>query len=43
MRAVGVVVPFKNEDVAVALANQTTYGLAAAIYANDLSTAHRVV
>lgn len=39
---VGVIVPFKNEDEAVALANRTTYGLAAAVYANDLGTAHRV-
>lgn len=39
---VGVIVPFGNEDEAVELANATDYGLAAAVWSNDLSTAHRV-
>ena len=39
---VGVIVPFTSEDEAVTLAHQSTYGLAAAVYANDLGTAHRV-
>ena len=38
---VGVVVPFAGEDEAVELANASTYGLAAAIWTNDLSLAHR--
>lgn len=39
---VGVVVAFRNEEEAVQLANQVPYGLAAAVWTNDLSTAHRV-
>ena len=39
---VGVVVPFSDEAEAVHLANDTRYGLAAAVWTNDLSTAHRV-
>jgi gamma-glutamyl-gamma-aminobutyraldehyde dehydrogenase len=33
---------FDNEDQAVALANDTTYGLAASLYTDNVSTAHRV-
>ncbi len=39
---VGVIVPFRDVEDAVRLANQVPYGLAAAIWTNDLSTAHRV-
>jgi acyl-CoA reductase-like NAD-dependent aldehyde dehydrogenase len=39
---VGVIVPFEREDEAITLANATKYGLAAAVWTNDLSTAHRV-
>jgi len=35
-------IAFKNEDDAVAIANDTNYGLAASLYTNDLNTAHRV-
>ncbi|MDI6101652.1 aldehyde dehydrogenase family protein [Actinoplanes sp. NEAU-A12] len=34
--------PFDTEDEAVALANSTRYGLAAALHTNDLARAHRV-
>jgi acyl-CoA reductase-like NAD-dependent aldehyde dehydrogenase len=36
------VLPFDDEDEAVAMANDTTYGLAAAAYTNNLSRAHRM-
>ena len=39
---VGVLVPFDDEGEAIRLANSTRYGLAAAVWTNDLSTAHRV-
>ena len=39
---VGVIVAFRDEQEAVQLANQVPYGLAAAVWTNDLSTAHRV-
>lgn len=39
---VGVIVPFTDETEAVQLANATRYGLAAAVWTNDLSTAHRM-
>jgi acyl-CoA reductase-like NAD-dependent aldehyde dehydrogenase len=41
-RPVCVIVPFRSEEEAVQLANQVPYGLAAAVWTNDLSTAHRV-
>jgi len=34
--------PFDSEDEAVAMANDTKYGLAASIWTNDLKRAHRV-
>jgi gamma-glutamyl-gamma-aminobutyraldehyde dehydrogenase len=37
------VTPFDTEDEAVALANDTTYGLAAAVWTSNLSRAHRMV
>jgi betaine-aldehyde dehydrogenase len=37
---VGVIVPFDDSDQAVALANDTEYGLAATVWTNDLSTSH---
>lgn len=39
---VGVLIPFEDESEALRLANATRYGLAAAVWTNDLSTAHRV-
>jgi acyl-CoA reductase-like NAD-dependent aldehyde dehydrogenase len=33
---------FKDEAEAVAIANDTTYGLAGAVWTHDLSTAHRM-
>ncbi|MEP1198966.1 aldehyde dehydrogenase family protein [Tateyamaria sp.] len=35
--------PFDTEDEAVALANGTAYGLAAAVFTRDISRAHRMV
>jgi 4-(gamma-glutamylamino)butanal dehydrogenase len=35
--------PFDTEDEAVALANGTSYGLAAGVYTRDISRAHRMV
>jgi aminomuconate-semialdehyde/2-hydroxymuconate-6-semialdehyde dehydrogenase len=37
-----VVVPFDDEDEAIARANDTEYGLCASIWTNDLTRAHRV-
>lgn len=37
------VMPFENEDEAVALANDSSLGLAAAVWTRDLSRAHRMV
>jgi len=39
---VGVLIPFENEKEAIAIANDTEYGLAAGIWTKDLSRAHRV-
>jgi aldehyde dehydrogenase (NAD+) len=36
------VIPFRDEDEAVALANGTRYGLAAGLWTNDVRRAHRV-
>ncbi len=36
------VLPFDDDDEAVAMANDTTYGLAATAWTNDLSRAHRL-
>jgi gamma-glutamyl-gamma-aminobutyraldehyde dehydrogenase len=36
------VIEFEAEDEAVAIANDTSYGLAASIYTDDLNVAHRV-
>jgi acyl-CoA reductase-like NAD-dependent aldehyde dehydrogenase len=38
---VGVVIGFDSFDEAMAIANATSYGLAAMVYTSDLSTAHR--
>ena len=37
------ILPFDDEDEAIALANDTTYGLAATVYTENLGRAHRVV
>lgn len=37
-----VAIPFKTEEEAIALANDSIYGLASGIFTKDLSTAHRV-
>jgi len=39
---VGTVITFDSEDEAVALANDSTYGLAATVWTTDLARAHRV-
>ncbi len=39
---VGVLIPFDDEKEAIAIANDTEYGLAAGIWTKDLSRAHRV-
>jgi gamma-glutamyl-gamma-aminobutyraldehyde dehydrogenase len=36
------VIPFDTEEQAIAIANDTNYGLAASLYTKDLNTAHRV-
>lgn len=36
------VISFRNEAEAIALANDTRYGLASSLYTNDLNTAHRM-
>jgi gamma-glutamyl-gamma-aminobutyraldehyde dehydrogenase len=36
------VLPFDSEDEAVALANDSVYGLAASLWSDDLNRAHRV-
>jgi acyl-CoA reductase-like NAD-dependent aldehyde dehydrogenase len=37
------VLPFDDEDEAVAMANDTTYGLAATVYTENVGRAHRIV
>lgn len=36
------VIEFEGEDEAIAMANDTSYGLAASLYTNDLNIAHRM-
>ena len=36
-------IPFESEEEAVALANDTSYGLACGIWTSDLKRAHRMV
>ncbi|MGM9925769.1 MAG: aldehyde dehydrogenase family protein [Bacillus sp. (in: firmicutes)] len=40
---VATIMPFQTEEEAVAIANDTNYGLAAGVWTNDLSTAQRMV
>lgn len=40
---VGAVIAFRDAEEAVRIANDTRYGLAAAVWTHDLSTAHRMV
>lgn len=37
-----VIVPFRTEEEAVAMANDTTYGLGAAVFSQNLGRAHRI-
>ena len=39
---VAAVIPFKDENDAVLQGNDTTYGLAAAVWTRDISRAHKV-
>jgi acyl-CoA reductase-like NAD-dependent aldehyde dehydrogenase len=39
---VAAIIPFKDEDDAILQGNDTTYGLAAAVWTNDVSRAHKV-
>jgi acyl-CoA reductase-like NAD-dependent aldehyde dehydrogenase len=36
------VLPFKNADEAIQIANDTTYGLAASLWTNDINKAHKI-
>lgn len=40
---VAVMIPFDTEEEAIALANGTEFGLAAGVWTNDLSRAHRLI
>jgi len=39
---IGVIIPFDTEDEAIAIANDTEYGLAAGLWSQDASRVHRV-
>jgi len=40
---VGAIIPFDTDDEAIALANETRYGLASGVWSHDLNRVHRYI